>query len=695
MDLLFDKFNIFKIKDNNESYEDKFDKIFLLDTNILEIYSYIRSENISSSEDKINILREKTKEYIQKRLSVINSVNMCNNILNEISNKLSRIRLLFDYIRNRKQQDLFVKFIEDFYTTCIANIHIFIEHIFKHLINQKTPNYIYETALSSFKLLIDYLNYPFTSLNYINENHDNYKNALEQYTILYNKYTSELLFYFTNTIKLYLISNKTLCYSDLVSDFKLIEKCVQYEKLMSQHLDINIYKLTKNVRKLLSYLPILNIIQNVNIYTTDQIYYDIINNQLEYNPNSNIINYLIRLVKNIESNIIITKEKYKSETLLIELSKIFRIYHKMRINWSLNKEIIESIKKSINNILEYDEILLNYIVTSLIIFVKKININNFSVLKDLAINICSNIAISNKESQFLDIFNQNLQNNSLKTKISYEFYEYINHIVDCFDPIESNYMKIKKFLSEIKVNIDYNKEISKIKVTCNKEISFDINNMNTILINKDIWKIKNSNNTKFKIPNEIAIYFKIYENFYNIKHNYRSIEWSMDHSCIDIDIDGFTISGSILPISILFLISQNKDINFEQLLELLESSNKDLIDNNIKLLESNNIIKCDNNKYIISNIISDINLNKLTIVKKKNTTVAQNDYDINNATDCFIIKIVKPLNGSYLTLNQVYEQLNKINKYFQVTEDFVKTRLDILINKSYIAFKNGVYYYDV
>ena len=81
MDLLFDKFNIFKIKDNNESYEDKFDKIFLLDTNILEIYSYIRSENISSSEDKINILREKTKEYIQKRLSVINSVNMCNNIL--------------------------------------------------------------------------------------------------------------------------------------------------------------------------------------------------------------------------------------------------------------------------------------------------------------------------------------------------------------------------------------------------------------------------------------------------------------------------------------------------------------------------------------------------------------------------------------------------------------------------------------
>ena len=129
--------------------------------------------------------------------------------------------------------------------------------------------------------------------------------------------------------------------------------------------------------------------------------------------------------------------------------------------------------------------------------------------------------------------------------------------------------------------------------------------MNTILINKDIWKIKNSNNTKFKIPNEIAIYFKIYENFYNIKHNYRSIEWSMDHSCIDIEIDGFTISGSILPISILFLISQNKDINFEQLLELLESSNKDLIDNNIKLLESNNIIKCDNNKYIISNIISD------------------------------------------------------------------------------------------
>ena len=41
------------------------------------------------------------------------------------------------------------------------NIHVFIEHIFNHLINPKTPNYIYENAYKSFNIFINYLNYPF------------------------------------------------------------------------------------------------------------------------------------------------------------------------------------------------------------------------------------------------------------------------------------------------------------------------------------------------------------------------------------------------------------------------------------------------------------------------------------------------------------------------------------------------------
>ena len=695
MDLLFEKFNVFKIKDNNNSYQDKCDQIFLLDTNILEIYNYIRSENISFDNEKLQILRDKTKDYIQNRLLQINSVNMCYNILNEISNKLSRIRLLFDYVRNRKQEDLFFKFIEDFYTISIKNIHVFIEHIFNHLINSKTPNYIYENASKSFNIFIAYLNYPFESPTFKNNYNVKYDEALEQYKMLYNKYTTEILFYFTSTMKLYFTACAGSQFTDLISDFNLMKKCIAYEERMTNYLKNKKYI----VENQFSCLPVLDIIQNVNIYNTSDEYYNIIRNQLENNPNSNLINYLKRLIQDIESNIVVTKEKYKSEILFIEICKIFRIYSKMRLNWYMNNEIITSIKQSINNILDLDDVLLNYIITSLIIFIKKLNSDTFTVLKDLSTNICHNIAFSNKESKFLDIFNQNLQSNSLKTKITPEFYQYINNIVEYFDPIESNYIKIKKFLDEIKINIDYNKEVSKINVTCKKNsdkvnFSFDPKNLDVVLINKEIWKIKNSNH-KFKIPDEISVYFKIYEQFYDLKHNYRSIEWSMDNSFIDIEINGKTISGTILPISILFLISK-ESLDFNKLLELLETSNNELIETNIKLLESNNIItKNSLNKYIISEITSDINLTKLTITKNKVVDKNIKDFDINNSTDCYIIKILKPLNTSGLSLDNICIKLEELNKYFKVTKDFIQTRIDSLIKKSYIDFRNGEYYYDV
>ena len=732
MDLLFEKFNVFKIKQpsslanwqtqsvsgslanwqtqsvsGSKSYQDCYqDKIFDSDTSILEIYNYIRLENVSYYLH-LGIIREKAKEYIQNKLLQINSVNTCHNILNDITNKLSRVRLLFDYIRNRKQEDLFFKFIEDFYTIAIKNIHVFIEHIFNHLINYKTPNYIYEIAHKSFNIFINYLNYPFESPTFKNNTNLQYDQALEQYKMLYNKYTTDILFYFTSTMKLYFISNKTLssgkrdAFQDLIADFNLMKKCIAYEEIMTSYLKNKKYI----VENQLSCLPVLDIIQNVNIYNTNDIYYDIIRNQLENNPNPNLINYLKRSIQDIESNIVVTKEKYKSEILFIEISKIFRIYSKMRLNWYMNNEVTNSIKESINNILDLDDVLLNYIITSLIIFIKKLDSNNFTVLKDLSTNICHNIAFSNKESKFLDIFNQNLQTNSLKTKITPEFYQYINNIVEYFDPIESNYIKIKKFLDEIKTNIDYNKEVSKINVTCKKkslnnnllekvDFSFDPKNLDVVLINKEIWKIKNSNH-KFKIPDEISVYFKIYEQFYNIKHNFRSIEWSMDNSFIDIEINKFTISGTILPISILFLISK-ESLDFNKLLELLETSNNELIESNIKLLESNNIItKNSSNNYVISEITSDINLNKLTITKNK--TVANNivDFDINNSTDCFIIKILKPLNTSGLSLDGICIAFEEMNKYFKVTKEFIQTRVDGLIKKSYIDFRNGEYYYDV
>jgi hypothetical protein len=691
MDTLLDNFNVFKIKDDIDTFEVKFDNIFMPESNILDIYSYVRSKNIASDEYKISLLKIKTKDYMIKQLLLVNSINTCYNVLNDIITKLEKIRLLFDYIKNRKKSDLFTSFIEDFYTVCVNNKDILIEYIFKPLVDPKMQYNNKDTSIKSFKLLINYLNY---------------SHETNLYLELYNKFTTKLISFFTNTIKTYLTSDKTLNYFDLVNDFKLIKENVKYEKMMSEYLTfckVSEYlgESKMKTEKILSSLPILKIVSNINIYSVDVTFFDIIKNVLENRDNPGMFKYLMNLVENIESSIIITKEKYASEKLIIDISKIFRIYNNMIIHWSSNGDIIGIIKDSINNILSYDDILMNYIVTSLIIFGKKINNDNFNVLKDLTMNIANNIAISNKDSEFLDIFYQNLQNNLLKSKIKPELIEYIKNIIEKFDNTNSNFIKIQKFLCDIEINIDYNYEISNAKIKCNKSIPINMNICNTILINKNTWKNKNIINS-FKIPDEIAVYFKTYEQFYNIKHNYRSIEWSMEHSTIDIEINNKVVTGSILPISILILIGKHKNINYEDLLKLLKINdiqNSDLeksIKNNIILLESNNIIKLISGNYTLLDIITDVNLNKLSVLKNKSLNLSQeHSFDIDNSTDCYLIKLLKPLNGDGLSLLKICKEINNINKYFQATEELIKTRLDILISKNYITFKNDIYYYDV
>lgn len=690
MDTLVEYFNIFTIKDNEENYQDKISKIFVSDTNIFEIYNYIRCENISSDIKKIILLRNITKDYIEEQLLLINSIETCNNIINQINNKLSRIKMLFNYIRNRNNKDIFIDFIEDYYKICIKNIHIFIEYIFKPLIDPKIK-YDYIPSLS-FKILIEYFNYEY-----------NYSCNEVLYNIhldFYNKYTSQFIYFFTNTIKLYLISHQTLKYSDFIADFKLIKKNIIYEQLMSLYLhkfnnNIPINTIYKNIL-LHTNLPILNIIKKVNIYTIDQDFFDILKDIFDYSPNFELSDNIIKIIKQIESNLIITKEKYGSENLIIELAKIFRVYNKIRYSCSSDQNIINEIIISINNILNYDDIIINYISCSLIIIIKKINSDNNDIFKDLIMNISSNISISNKNSDFLNMFYQNIKSNLLQTKLTLYFLDYINSIIKFFDNNTSNYNKIIKFLDEIYINIKYNKEIALVPIKCNKLIPINMNICNTFIIYKDFFKNK-IKITDLKLPDEILVYFKTYEQFYNIKHNLRSIEWSIENSFIDININNYTISGGIIPISILLLIAKNKNVTFKELIILLEISNieyQELINNNIQLLQSNNIIQLVNNSYVLLNIKSNINLTNLYIKKNKIDKKIDQSIDINNSTDCYLIKILKPLNGNGLLLKKIYDEFNNINKYIKITEDFMKTRLDILIKKNYVYVKDNLYYYE-
>lgn len=708
MDILFNNFGILKSNESIDLFSEYVDNIFIPNGNILSTYNFIRSNEILAKDDKIEFMKATTKNYIDMKFSSINSVGTCLCQLNDVNNKMLKIRMLFNYLKNRKSQDIFVEFLDIYYQMVIQHIAVFIIHVFTPLADKSVPPYILKQAEESYDLIVNGLNYHYETWD-INKkmSDDEKKKILSDALLLHNKYGSVIIEEFGNVIKFYFKSFKTLKFSDLVTDFKLAEHMCKYEGKISQHIqDANIdYKY--KFRNLISKTPVIQILSNTNVYTCDQIFYDLVLSQITNNPNSDLDIYLEKLICGIETNIIITNEKYKSEQLFLDIAKTFRVLSKMLDSWALaNQKVKTWVVQTINNVLAQDEILVNYLVTSMVIFVRKISTNNFTVLKELVSNVSKCIAVSNKESQFLDLFNQNLQNNLIKTKINEELFGYISTIIDHFDSNGSNYIKIKKFLYEIEINVCYNSEVSQVKVKSNKNISVNMELSNTILINKDVWKTK-SQNPKIKIPDSVLIYFKVYEQFYMKKHSFRSIEWCYENSTIEIDIGPTTISGSVIPVSILVIIGSNPNISESELCKQLEINNLEPVSKYIELLEMSGIVgksyldkqsstSTSENQYNInSNLPPMINLNKLAVSKQKQVKPQEDSFDINNSTDCWIIKSLKPLNGSGLNLKDLVEKVNSSNKYFKVDEAFIKTRLETLEKKNYVVFSNSMYMYDV
>ena len=701
MDILFNNLGIFKTDESVDAYATYVDSIFQSDGNILSTYNFIRSNNIPNEIDKINLLKTVTIKYIEKKIKLIQSPTTCLNVLTDINNKMLKIRMLFEYLKNRKSQDLYLDFLNEYYSVCLENINVFVLNIFKQLVDISTPQYIQKQAEQAFDIFIQGLKYHFENWESTKKTDIAKKEIVSNTLLLHNKFGSRIIFEFGNVVQLFFKSHQSLKFTDLVDDFKLSIKMRVHEKKIVQHIVDSGIDCKFVFDNLISKLPIIPILSSVNIYVCDPIYYDIVHSQIINNKTLDLDIYLEKLITGIESNIIITQNKYKSEHLFLDIAKTFKVLSKMLNIWSELSTVIKlNIIQTINSILAQDDILINYIVTSMVIFVKKININNLETLKDLVAHTSKCIALSNKESVFLDLLYQNLQSNIIKSKITNDLFEYMSVIIDNFDSNESNYIKIKKFLHEIEINLHYNTEISSIKIKSNKSVPVNMSLANTILINKEVWKSKYKSIPKIKIPDQIAIYFKAYEKFYTLKHNFRSVEWCYENSTIEIDINKSLISGSIIPMSILvnIALSKTNGISYSDLITILEIDEDKFepINKYLDLLVVNNIVTEQNKIYKIeTNLPSLINLSKLTIGKVKVSDKDEDSYDIGNSTDCYVVKSLKSISPQGLELGELTDKVNQLNKYFKVEENYIKTRCDILINKNHLVFKNSAYVYDV
>lgn len=675
MDALFESFNIHKLKSKND-FNQVISDIFIADEkNLLSVYKEIRQ----NSKLDMNLIYKKTELYMDDIIKKNTNIGI---ILDKILNIMSRLLKLFSYVKNRIiNDDIYHILIDIFYKKFLdnpENLAIVIDNIFSPLIIQKRDS---ELIFNKFIKLLRNL--------YDNSNFE-----------LADKLSDKLIEILKDTlIQKHFISNKTLNYIDLIQDYKLIKRLLKYEQMISR--DQENALLYSKLNSILINLPIIRILCKVDIYECDQIYYDIISDELKYIERLNTIEYIEQNIKNIESNIIISKDKYNNELLLIELSKIFKIYNMMYTCWG-NDSVKNLINKAINNILNQDNMFLHYIATALIIFVKKITSSNINIIKEMVIPIVKNIALTDLSSEFLNILYLNMQNNLLKNIINDIHIEYCMTITNPFASSENKLFAINKFLNEIIINKKYNKEIKTINIKCNKKVSVDMNKCDIILINKEIWKNKQEK-YYIKIPDEINIYYKSYEAFYDAKHNYRLIEWSLDDSFIDFEFNDLQgnphlVSGSIIPMSVLFLIDNNPGISLNQLLlQLILPDKKDdikslnKIKSSIELLVINDIIQEKNNLYTCNEIKHNINLSKLIIAKNK-LQIQEQHYDINSTIDCYIIKCLKVAENGFNT-KDLLNSVNLKNQYFKINEKTLIDHVVILIKKNYITESYGIFSY--
>ena len=145
------------------------------------------------------------------------------------------------------------------------------------------------------------------------------------------------------------------------------------------------------------------------------------------------------------------------------------------------------------------------------------------------------------------------------------------------------------------------------------ESLFDRNKCSYIVIDKHIEidniTIKEPILDNTAIPMEIKQYYNIGKTYYNTAFDIKKVEWDLENSIINFDVNGNTIISNIIQYIIIFYVSKNKNLySIQKLINLIANKNssnhkyliqyiKYLID--IEILQNNNdklSINCQYNK---------------------------------------------------------------------------------------------------
>jgi hypothetical protein len=397
----------------------------------INAYISFRINDIYKPEN-LNWLLQEIKQVF---LDIIKKNNNINKIFNEINCKINKLEDILDYDIKFKnlRMNIFIIFIQ----LLLDNIDI-IKPLLHKLKDEEKDNIMY--IIHSY--ISNYMDYNFYKLIY---------NILDK-----------------------MIENIELEENNIEQDYKIMEDFKEYKHLIKDEIyDYARYR----------YLKRLNgkeYFQITEIEKANKSYYVILNDYVYYNLDKpdieDIIYNNIKKMANIEIRMI----EYKDIKIFLRIYNIFKIYIKLVEN--TNDRYIKFIKIYINNILGYEKNLLDYIINSLIILIKKLNETNVKSVCDIVKTFTTIINLSYYNNKFIEKFYINLQKCDININNLEYLILYLENIICDIENIEYN--NILCYILDLKNNIKYKKEINKIKITNNKDIECDFNKCNFLIIRK-------------------------------------------------------------------------------------------------------------------------------------------------------------------------------------------------------------------
>jgi hypothetical protein len=455
------------------------------------------------------------------------------------------------------------------------------------------------------------------------------------------------------------LNNNAICnnifYTNLDCIDIIISNYIEYiKKNKAPYLDTNI-------------LFLINSFDNIYYNMYDQYYLYVYDNKKKALINV-IENYLINLYKNVTDYNVYNKTLLKN--IIYHLDYIHQTKQLQKI---INFPLI--IKTNINNIIHNDDILKYFM--SGVSDIIKYGINN-----DNIINIIYDVTSYLKFMNNIDIVLQYYYE-YLKIRIKYYLINYTNH-ANIYD-VENKLIEYLELINYSKLRV-YNDIYNCIN---DYKITIDLINNNTTKCTFIVNTQSNANKYNVYIPSDLNLstdvdYLnKIYKEKYNF--NNRKLELDVERSDITLKVNNITISGELIPMSILYCYGYNTDIEkiIDKVKDMFNNKNEEFMNYNLNILKYNNLLI--DNKLNIPTCNIDL--------KKKNITVnvineINIKYDRDIITKCYVMKTAKLLKNN-IEQEELFKLTKQNIKYFVLDKDIFEDTLKYCLEKEYLTINNS------